>query len=67
MQPALVFPQDALAVWTLCAPLVVAVAEWFITRRQRSELTRPEGRSGYAEVPLGASWVGGRQDSSRRG
>jgi hypothetical protein len=47
MKPALVFPQYSLAVWTLCAPLVVGVVEWFITRRQRSELTRPAGRSGY--------------------
>jgi hypothetical protein len=28
---------------------VVSVVEWFITRRERSELTRPVGRSGYAE------------------
>jgi len=47
MKPALVFTQYSLAVWTLCAPLVVGVVEWFITRRQRSELTRTAGRSGY--------------------
>jgi hypothetical protein len=50
MKPALEFPQYSLAVWTLCAPLLVGVIEWFITRRQRSELTRPEGRSGYTET-----------------
>lgn len=43
------FPQYALAVWTLAAPLCVAMAEWFITRRDRSELTRPKGRPGYAQ------------------
>jgi len=48
MKPAIVFPQYALAVWTLCAPLIIGLTEWFITRRQRSELTRPKGRSGYA-------------------
>jgi hypothetical protein len=51
MKPALAFPQYSLAVWTLCAPLVVAVVEWFITRRQRSELTQPTGRPGYEIAP----------------
>ena len=50
MKPALAFPQYSLAVWTLCAPLLVAIVEWFITRRERSELTQPEGRSGYGEA-----------------
>jgi hypothetical protein len=50
MHPALAFPQYSLAVWTLCAPLVVGVVEWFITRRQRSELTSPAGRSRYSEA-----------------
>jgi len=49
MKPAIVFPQYALAVWTLCTPLIVGVVEWFISRRQRSELTRPTGRPGYAD------------------
>jgi hypothetical protein len=43
------FPQYALAIWTLCAPLAVALFEWKLTRRDRSELTRPRGRPGYAE------------------
>ena len=47
MHPALLFPQYALAVWTLVAPLVVGVVEFAITRRERSELTRPKGRPGY--------------------
>jgi hypothetical protein len=50
MHPALAFPQYSLAVWTLCAPLIVGVVEWFITRRQRSELTRPAGQSGYTNA-----------------
>jgi hypothetical protein len=49
MKPAIVFPQYALAVWTLCTPLVVGVIEWFISRHQRSELTHPAGRPGYAD------------------
>ena len=49
MKPAIDFPQYALAVWTLCAPLLVGVVEWFISRHQRSELTQPEGRPGYAD------------------
>lgn len=50
MPSILIFPQYALVVWTLGAPLIVSVVEWFLTRRQRSELTRPKGRSGYAEA-----------------
>jgi len=42
------FPVYSLAVWTLAAPLLVAVVEWALTRRQRSELTNPRGKSGYA-------------------
>jgi hypothetical protein len=38
----------ALAVWTLVAPLAVAVVEWFVSRHQRSELTTPKGAPGYA-------------------
>ena len=34
------FPVYSLAVWTLCAPLVVAIVDWNMTRRQRSELTK---------------------------
>jgi hypothetical protein len=49
MKPAIVFPQYALAVWTLCAPLLVAVVEWFISRHQRSELTQPADRPQYAD------------------
>lgn len=49
MKPAFVFPPYALVVWTLGAPLFVAIFEWVISRRQRSELTRPAGRPGYAE------------------
>jgi hypothetical protein len=49
MKPAIVFPQYALAVWTLCTPLVVGIVEWFFSRHQRSELTRPAGRPGYAD------------------
>jgi hypothetical protein len=49
MKPAIVFPQYALAVWTLCAPLLVGVVEWFYSRNQRSELTQPAGRPGYAD------------------
>jgi len=49
MKPAIIFPQYALAVWTLCTPLVVGVIEWFISRHQRSELTNPAGRPGYAD------------------
>jgi len=45
------FPQYALAVWTLVAPLVVGVVEWFITRHERSELTRPQGSPGYIASP----------------
>jgi hypothetical protein len=54
MQHSLLFPQYALAVWTLCAPLIVGLAEWFITRRERSErseLTRPQGTPGYIASP----------------
>jgi len=53
MKPAIVFPQYALVVWTLCAPLLVAIVEWFISRGQRSELTRPAGRPGYRDVQPG--------------
>jgi hypothetical protein len=49
MKPAIAFPQYALAVWTLLAPLAVGLIEWFISRHQRSELTRPAGRPGYAD------------------
>ena len=42
------FPQYALAVWTLGAPLIVGVVEWVISRRQRSEVTTPKGRPGFA-------------------
>ena len=49
MKPAIVFPQYALVVWTLAAPLIVGIVEWFISRRQRSEHTRPAGRPGYAD------------------
>jgi hypothetical protein len=49
MKPAIVFPQYALAVWTLCAPLLVGVIEWFVSRPQRSELTQPAGRPGFAD------------------
>jgi len=49
MKPAIVFPQYALAVWTLCAPLLVAVVESLISRHQRSELTQPAGRPGFAD------------------
>ena len=42
------FPVYSLAVWTLSAPLLVAIFEWNMTRRQRSELTTPKGRPGYA-------------------
>jgi hypothetical protein len=42
------FPVYSLAVWTLAAPLIVAVVEWFATRRQRSELTTPRGTPGNA-------------------
>jgi hypothetical protein len=45
MKPAIAFPQYALAVWTLGAPLVVGVIEWFISRRQPSGLRYPVGRS----------------------
>jgi len=41
-------PVYSLAVWTLAAPLLVAIVEWVITRRQRSELTTPRGTPGYA-------------------
>jgi hypothetical protein len=51
MPHSILFPQYALAVWTLVAPLVVGLAEWFITRRERSELTRPRGRPGYVASP----------------
>jgi hypothetical protein len=51
MQHSLLFPQYALAVWTLCAPLIVGLAELFITRRERSELTRPRGSPGYIASP----------------
>jgi hypothetical protein len=47
--PAITFPLYSLVVWTLCAPLVVGIVEWFVSRRQRSELTRPMGRPGYAD------------------
>jgi hypothetical protein len=49
MKPVIVFPQYALAVWTLCAPLVVGIGEWFFSRHQRSELTQPAGRPGFAD------------------
>jgi hypothetical protein len=42
------FPVYSLAVWTLVAPLVVGIVEWTLTRRQRSELTTPRGKPGYA-------------------
>jgi len=42
------FPVYSLAIWTLAAPLIVGIVEWFATRRQRSELTNPRGRPGYA-------------------
>jgi len=51
MQHSILFPQYALAVWTLCTPLIVGVVEWFITRREHSELTRPQGRPGYIASP----------------
>jgi hypothetical protein len=53
MKPAIVFPQYALVVWTLGAPLFIAIFEWFLSRGQRSELTRPAGRPGYADVQPG--------------
>jgi hypothetical protein len=49
MKPAIVFPQYALAVWTLLTPLVVGIFEWFYSRSQRSELTHPAGRPGFAD------------------
>jgi hypothetical protein len=49
MTPALAFPQYSLVVWTLGAPLIIGVVDWFISRRQRSELTRPVGRPGFAD------------------
>jgi hypothetical protein len=49
MTPAIAFPQYSLVVWTLCAPLIVGIVEWFISRRQRSELTRPAGQPGFAD------------------
>jgi hypothetical protein len=42
------FPVYSLAVWTLGAPLLVAIIDWNMTRRQRSELTTPRGQPGYA-------------------
>ena len=42
------FPVYSLAIWTLVAPLGVAIVDWFSTRRQRSELTTPVGKPGYA-------------------
>jgi hypothetical protein len=51
MHHSTLFPQYGLAVWTLVAPLVVGLAEWFITRRERSELTRPRGTPGYIASP----------------
>lgn len=51
MHHSTLFPQYGLAVWTLCAPLVVALVEWFITRHERSELTRPRGTPGYIASP----------------
>ena len=42
------FPVYSLAVWTLVAPLLVAIVDWTMTRRQRSELTTPRGNPGYA-------------------
>jgi hypothetical protein len=42
------FPVYSLAVWTLAAPLLVAIVEWNISRRQRSELTSPQGKPGFA-------------------
>ena len=46
-------PVYSLAVWTLAAPLLVAIVEWVITRRQRSELTTPRGTPGYGSRPGG--------------
>jgi hypothetical protein len=37
MKPASVFPQYSLAVWPLCAPLVVGVVDWFFSRRMQTE------------------------------
>lgn len=42
------FPVYSLAIWTLVAPLLVAIFDWFKTRNQRSELTTPRGKPGYA-------------------
>jgi len=53
MKPAIVFPQYALVVWTLGAPLLIAIVEWFISRGQRSELTKPARRPRYADVQSG--------------
>lgn len=45
MKPAIVFPQYALVVWTLCAPLVAGVIEWFVSRRDNGQVvTRPTVR-----------------------
>jgi hypothetical protein len=42
------FPVYSLAVWTLTAPLIVGIVEWFAMRRQHSELANPRGKPGYA-------------------
>lgn len=41
-------PIYSLAVWTLLAPLLVAIVDLAMTRGQRSEMTTPKGRPGYA-------------------
>jgi hypothetical protein len=41
------FPQYALVYWTLGAPLILSIVEWFLTRRQRSAVTMSKRDPSY--------------------